>query len=283
MDKRFRSTLFTLACLAVGSTLPALAAQSGAGGNAAEMARKMQDPLANIKALMTDNDILFKTGEDKTSYSFQLQPVKAWSLDEQGMNFIARGIIPILGAAPASSIPPAIGFPGVSSDGRLWGLGDIVTQFFFSPKTEDPWKWGLGPIVSWKTRGEDELGGAGWGAGPVGVLVGSLTPNVASSFIVGHLWGDGGDFSTSTLQPMIFYNFPDTPGVALAYNATISYDWKASSENRWTVPVGATLSKMFDLGGGYGLEAMAGAYWNAEKPNGAADWRINWAINVLLP
>jgi hypothetical protein len=35
--------------VAVGADAP--------GGGAAEMARKLQDPLANISALMTDNDI----------------------------------------------------------------------------------------------------------------------------------------------------------------------------------------------------------------------------------
>ena len=61
--------------------------------DAAEMARKLQDPLANIAAVMTDNDVLFKTGvgdEDETSYSFQIQPVPAFSFDEAGFNLIAR-------------------------------------------------------------------------------------------------------------------------------------------------------------------------------------------------
>ena len=32
---------------------------------AEEMARKLQDPLANIKAVMSDNDVLLKTGQDE--------------------------------------------------------------------------------------------------------------------------------------------------------------------------------------------------------------------------
>jgi hypothetical protein len=31
------------------------------------MSRKLQDPLANIKALMTDNGVEYKTGQDETS------------------------------------------------------------------------------------------------------------------------------------------------------------------------------------------------------------------------
>ena len=41
----------------------------------AEMARKAQDPLGNVRAIMTDNTIAFDGGpDDDTSYAFQIQP-----------------------------------------------------------------------------------------------------------------------------------------------------------------------------------------------------------------
>ena len=54
-------------------SMPALAV--AADGGTAEMARKLRDLLANIKALMTENNTLFKTGRHATIYSFQLEPV----------------------------------------------------------------------------------------------------------------------------------------------------------------------------------------------------------------
>ena len=75
---------------------------------AAEMARKMQDPLANIKALVTDNDISFNTGNDETSYGFQLQPIYAISFDDQGFNLVNRAVIPILGMADGGQIRRSI-------------------------------------------------------------------------------------------------------------------------------------------------------------------------------
>lgn len=252
---------------------------------AAEMARKLQDPLANIAAVMTDNDILFKTGkdDDEVSYSFQIQPVKAWSFDKQGFNFIARGVVPVLGVASTAVIPPAVDQPNTSPD-LVWGVSDIVTQFFFSPKTDAAWKWGAGPMISWETRTKDDLAGAGWGAGPVGVLVGNLNEDTSSAFIVGHMWGDAGNFSTTSVQPMIFYNVPSMPGVSINYNATTSYNWEAKrSGDRLTLPIGMGMSKATDLGGGYGLDMGLGFYVNAAKPDGAADWKINWALTLLMP
>ena len=248
---------------------------------AAEMARKLQDPLANIAAVMTDNDILFKTGSDETSYSFQLQPIKAWSFDEKGFNFVARGIIPILGMAPESQ-RPIVGEPLPSGDSLTWGLGDMITQFFFSPRTSDAWKWGLGPVLSWKTATDPSLVGPGWGAGPVGVLVGGAGP-WSFAFVGGNLWGTESGFNTAFFQPMVFYNFPSAPGLALAYNPMITYDWTASSDNALTLPLGASLSKTNALSGGYGLEFILGGYWNAVKPDGAAEGTIKWAVNVVFP
>ena len=66
--------------------------------DAAEMARKMQNPLASIKAIMTDNTIGFDTGsDDGTSYGFQIQPVYAIDLEEGGFTFIPRAVLPVSG------------------------------------------------------------------------------------------------------------------------------------------------------------------------------------------
>lgn len=140
---RFRTLVIVLlATFAV--TIVNAVAQDEAGGGAAEMARKLQDPLASIAAIMTDNDILFGTGDDDTSYTFQLQPVYAIDFSEKGFTFIPRAVIPILGAAERADLPP-IEDRLPKEGGTTWGLGDVVTQFFFAPKTESSWKWGIGP------------------------------------------------------------------------------------------------------------------------------------------
>jgi hypothetical protein len=280
MKSYLSSGLLLVLTLAITNTLA-----QDTDSSADEMARALQDPLANIFGVMTDNDVLFKTGKDNddVSYSFQIQPVKAFSFDEQGFNFIARGVVPILGVAPTATVPPQIDQP-VMDTSRVWGLSDVVTQFFFSPKTDDAWKWGAGPMISWKTRTDAAITGAGWGAGLAGVAAGSFTETLSGAFIVGHMWGDEGSFNTSTVQPMIYYNFPKISGFSLSYNATTSYNWDATrSGDKLTVPIGAGVSKTFALSNGYGIDVGGGLYVNAKKPAGAADWRMNWAVNFLFP
>ncbi|MFC4993868.1 hypothetical protein [Rubritalea tangerina] len=64
-------------CSAIFS-LPVIAQDS-----ASEMARKLQNPLANIRALMTDNVVAYNTGlTNDTSFNFQLQPVYAIDFEE---------------------------------------------------------------------------------------------------------------------------------------------------------------------------------------------------------
>ena len=249
--------------------------------SAAEMAKKLQDPLAHISAIMSDNDLLFKTGNDDFSFSSSIQPVQAWSLDDKGFNFIFRAVVPVVALAPEASKPPYIDEP-VSSSGTTFGLSDIITQYFFSPKTDGAWKWGLGPMISLRTRTSDKLAGPGWGAGPVGVLVGGAG-DFSFAFIGGHLWGDQDGFSTTIFQPMVYYNFPSSPGLALSYNNQWSYSWSASSGNEWSLPLGLSISKTFAMKGNHGMDLGIGPYWMAAKPKGAAESMIRITFAWLFP
>jgi hypothetical protein len=262
--------------------LLATSASGSFAQDAADMARKLQDPLANIKAVMSDNDILFKTGEDETSYSFSVQPVYAIPFEQQGFNFVTRGIIPILGMAPESQ-RPILGEPLPQGNSHTWGLSDIVLQFFFSPRTESAWKWGIGPMTSLRSRTDEKLAGAGWGAGPIAVLVGNLTETISTAFLGGHLWGQQDGFSTTILQPMFFYNMPWAPGWEIQYNNMITYDWNATSGNGWTVPLGLGVGKTIAFQSGLGLNLVAGYYHNVEKPEGAADGMVRVSVNLILP
>lgn len=281
-----------LGCLLIFSPRTAKADESGsvpaAGGGdaAAEMARKLQNPLANIKTIMTDNAIGFRTGADKgTSYVFQFQPAYAIDLPDRGFTLIPRASIPILGLEPGTDVPLVgqDGMPTPPGSSRVWGLGDIVLQGFIAPHTEDKWKWGVGPQVSLKTRTDSRLAGPDWGAGIVGIIVGNFTPNLSFSGNVGNLWSFDGDFNTATIQPTVFYNFPSIPGAYIGYNAVISADWKASAGNTWTVPLGLSIGRTFDMGNGNGLDLMIGPYYNVARPDGAARWQLRFGITWLFP
>ena len=247
--------------------------------DAAEMAKKLQDPLANIKMLMFDNGVDFKTGNEDTSYSFSVQPV--YAIPQESYNLVLRGVFPIVGLAPEAQ-KPIVSEPLPEGSSDTWGLGDSQIQTFFSPKSDGDWKWGLGPLLSLKTRTDSDLAGAGWGGGLAAVLVGSLSENVSLSLVGGHTEGQD-DFSTSFIQPMIYYNVASVEGMAISYNNTSSYNHNTAADNAWTIPLGLTVSKTFVLQSGLGLDMGIGYYDNVEKPEGAADWQLKWSVAIVFP
>lgn len=250
---------------------------------AAEIARKLQDPLANIKAVMTDNDFLFNTGkDDDTSFTSLVQGLYAVSLDDAGLNLVNRAILPVQSMAPEAAKPPVNDAP-IESSGRVNGIGDTTLQMFISPKTEEKWKWGIGPQVSVKTRSDSDLQSAGWGGGIAAVAVGDVTEDISTAWVLGHVWGEDG-YSMTTFQPFIYYNFPNAPGWDIGYNGTITYNHNAQSgQDRWSVPLGASLGRTWAYRSGLGFQLAGGYYYDAGKPKGAARNTIRFSLNWLLP
>ena len=245
----------------------------------AEFARKAQDPLGDVKALMTDNTIAFDGGPNEdTSYSFQLQPV--YSLDTTGKwNMILRGIVPVVGIEPGVVAPP-IGPEPRPPTGSTWGISDAMVQMFFSPKSDSAWKWGIGPQISLDTATSDRVAGPGWGYGVAGVIFGGVG-NFAIGAIGMYHWGERG-FAVGTIQPILMYNFPSAPGLYLGYNNAITYNPKASSGNKWQVPLGLTFGRTFLLGSGDGLDLSLGAYDLAKGPDGGHDAQLKFGISYFF-
>ena len=245
----------------------------------AEFARKAQDPLGDIRAVMTDNTIAFGGGpEDDTSYSFQIQPV--YSLDTSGnWNMLLRGIVPVIGIEPGVVAPP-IGPEPRPPAGSTWGVGDSTVQMFFSPKSDSAWKWGIGPQVSLDTSTSERVAGAGWGYGVAGVIFGGVGDFAIGAIGMYH-WGED-DFEVGAIQGILLYNFPQAVGYYLGYNNTMNYNPKATSGNKWQVPLGLTFGRTLLLGNGDGLDLSLGAYDLAKSPDGGHNWQLKFGISYFF-
>jgi hypothetical protein len=246
----------------------------------AEMARKAQDPLGDVKAIMTDNTIAFDGGEDgdDTSYGFQIQPVYAIENDTS-FNMIARAVIPIVGVDPGVVLPPLGPEPRPDEDDQ-WGLSDSIVQYFFSPKSDGSVKWGVGPQVSLKTRTSDQQAGPGWGAGLAGVIFAGVGNWSLGAIAMQH-WGEE-DFSRATLQGIVTYNFESMPGAYIGYNNAATYNWEADSGNKLTLPLGLTVGRTILLGNGDGLDFSIGAYDLVERPENAPEWQLKLGLSYFF-
>jgi hypothetical protein len=111
------------------------AAPSDEQAKAAELAQKLQNPIANLISVPMQNNWDFGIGPtDAMRYYVNVQPVIPFSLTTD-WNLITRTILPVIYAESP--------LPGGDNTA---GLGDIVQSFFFSPKapTSGGWIWGEG-------------------------------------------------------------------------------------------------------------------------------------------
>lgn len=244
------------------------------------LAEKTQNPLANVRAVMTSNSVTFGTAGG-TAYGFQIQPVESIPTN-MGFNMIARAVIPIVGVPTGSGIPRLGGVtPGIPGNRTVWGMSDAMLQLFFAPDTTSPIKYGFGPQVSLRTQTSSTVAGPGWGAGPAFIFFGSAG-QISYGALMGHHWGQDG-FNLSTVQPIVMYNIASIPGASIGYNNAITYDWSNRGGNRWQVPLGLTAAYSFGLGGGYALALDVGAYSLVARPEGGGDWEFKFGISLFLP
>jgi hypothetical protein len=167
---------------------------------------------------------------------------------------------------------------------RKLGLGDIELQTYLTPGFSDKWVWGIGPDLQAPTATEHGLGTGKWSAGPAAGLIYLNGPWV-NGILANHVWSFAGqsssaEVSQSTFEPVISYNFQS--GWFLAFDSTMTADWKAESDKRWTIPVGLDAGKAFQIGK-QSLSLQFGTYYNIERAEGAAKWLIRLQVSLVFP
>ncbi len=168
--------------------------------------------------------------------------------------------------------------PTVDGD-RQNGLGDTSFSAFFSPKDSGDLTWGVGPVVLIPTSTDDSLGAGEWGAGLSAVVLG-----MPGNWVVGSLFSNvwAPDVNLFTWQYFINYNIPGGDGLYLTSAPIMTADWEADSDNRWTVPIGGGVGKIFKIGK-QPVNSQISAYYNVEKPEFGADWQLRLQLQFLFP
>ena len=256
---------------------PADASSSGGGGagddeqaKEAELAKKLQNPVANLISVPIQNNWDFGIGSASAMrYTANIQPVIPVSLTED-WNLITRTIVPVIYAES-----PTAG-------GRdAWGLGDITQSFFLSPK--DPvggWILGGGPVFLWPTATDSLLGSGKWGAGPTVVAL-RQEHGFTYGVLANQIWSYAGwgpqNVNATFLQPFVGYTTKTF--TTLTLNTESTYDWTAG---QWTVPVNIMLQQLLKIGG-QPIAFQLGYRYYAQRPLGGPDWGLRFNVTFLFP
>jgi hypothetical protein len=240
-----------------------------------QLAKLAQNPVGNLISVPFQNNANLNFGpEEKTQNILNIQPVIPVSVNAD-WNIITRTILPVISQ-------PRLGpFVGDQS-----GIGDTTFTAFLSPAEPKGLIWGVGPVFQAPTHNSKELGNDNWGGGASFVV---LKLEKGSPWVYGvlvnNVWSltddkRGGSFNAGLLQPFVNYNFPS--GLYLTSSPIVTANWKARSEDVWTVPIGGGVGKIFHLGK-LPVNTQIGAYYNVERPEFGADWQIRAQLQLMFP
>jgi hypothetical protein len=91
---------------------------------------------------------------------------------------------------------------------------------------------------------------------------------------------DRADVNQSLIEPFVNYNLPK--GWYLVTDMVITANWDDDADERWTVPLGGGVGKLFKIGD-QAINARTEAYYNVEKPDNAPDWQWGFTVQFLFP
>jgi hypothetical protein len=185
----------------------------------------------------------FKLSNGHWNNNWNFQPVLPVSLTRD-VNLITRPVMPFYNIVPHETASGQFE--------RTAGLGDMILLELLSPAHSGHWVLGAGPTFIFPTATSTFTGQGKVQAGP-GVVAGYLTKDFFLGVFPQQWFSIGGDAdrpdtSQLNLQPIAALFFGE--GWNIGYSGNILANWKASSGDVWTVPIGLGVGKVVKLGSG---------------------------------
>ena len=272
--KNKKSFTLILALVMVTGLLNTAWADEKGSQDVGELAKQSQNPVSTLISVPFENNLTFNNGtENSVVDTLNIKPVIPMSFGKN-WNLINRTIVPVVYQEER--------FP---EEGNRFGLGDITYQGFFSPKKAGKIIWGIGPQLGMPT-GMDRLTSNQWTLGPAAVAL-MMPGHWVMGVLVSNAWDFGGGYEPSgdinffSAQPFINYNMKG--GWYLTTSPTITANWEADdSDDKWTVPLGGGVGRVFKIGKQHVNMRVAG-YYSVEKPQYAPDWNLSAQMTFMFP
>jgi hypothetical protein len=248
--------------------------------SAAEIAAELSNPNSALGTMSVNLDYL-AFGGDLPGASSQgalratFQPSLPYPLSAT-TNLFIRPAIPII---IRQDVPNA----GGDFDSKGVDLGDISFDASIAKSFPNGMVVIGGLTGTLPTATDDALGLDQWLLGPE-LAVAKADKWGVVGLLVTHQWDVAGedDFSTSISAGQYFYAFNLSDGWQIAASPTFSYNHKADSNNRLTLPLGIGVQKTSIIGGRpwkFGVQ-----YWHyLESPDlFGSDWQIRFSVSPVV-
>src|SRR5450631_2153948 len=192
-----------------------------AANEAAELAKKLANPIASLISVPFQNNTYYGIGSLKgTQNVLNIQPVVPIKLNEN-LNLITRYIIPIVTQY------------NLTGEGQSQsGLSDATISAFLSPaKTHNGITWGVGPAFLVPIATNTALGTGKFGIGPTAVIL-KQANGFTYGALVNQVWSvagasDRANVSQLFAQPFFTYNWKSGAGIGIV--GSITQDWESKT------------------------------------------------------
>ena len=164
-----------------------------------------------------------------------------------------------------------------------FGMSDITTSFFFSPRKVTSVTIGAGPVIVLPSTSEPTLGTGKWSVGPTVVAL-KQDGQWTYGALWNQVWSFSGDPSRADVNQMFFQPFlayQATHTVTLTVQSEMTANWEAD-DKQWTVPINFVVSKLSSFGM-FPASYQIGFGAFAAHPEIGPSWKIRGAIVILLP
>ncbi len=243
----------------------------------ADLAKKLQNPVANLISVPIQNNWDFNIGPaGAMKYTANIQPVVPLSIS-QDWNLIIRTIMPVIYLEPTVNNPLA---PASARESH-YGLGDITQSFFFSPKAPvGGWILGAGPVGYYPTATDSALGAGQWGAGLTVVAL-RQEHGFTYGILANQIWSFTGwgsqNVNASFVQP--FVSFTTKTYTTFSVNTESTRDWQS---DQWSVPLNFAVQQLVKIGK-QPIAFQAGFRQYVDGPKGGPDWGLRYTVTFLCP
>lgn len=243
---------------------------SGSNSSADTAARDAaQNPVAPAISLPLQSNTYYGVGPYRRAEEvFLIEPVIPFKISENWA-VLTRTIIPV-GVIPRLSSERTVDY----------GLGNIQPQFYITPTHQGKFLWGAGSQLWLPTATDPVLGTNKWGGGPAFAglfqhgrwLGGALINNQFAGLNHAHV-------NELTANPFFFCNL--VQGWYLMSSEIITADWTASRNDRWTVPVGGGVGRVFMIGK-QPLNARTQFFNDVRTPTGGSSWQMQTQLQFVF-
>lgn len=267
-------------------------AKGVASASAEETAKALANPAGSLANLA--NNLTYRTFKgdlpgagDQTGVTYTFQPVLPFPVGDKGRNIIVR---------PAFTVN--FDQPVFDSSMGTWEtlsteFGDITYDTVYAGNTmtskSTGYLWGVGVAGTIPTASHDALGGKQWRLGPE-IFGGIIRDWGVMGGLVSNQWNLGGGgggpgssdepYSTTTAQ--YFYGVTLGGGWQILSGPVITYDWKAASGERLSLPLGTGIAKTTKIGDTPWRFQVELQYYIEQPDSFGSEWSLTFDFRPVI-